>query len=128
LYKSLLSPEELNALLTSEQVSELTTADRQTGEQPAHSTEGDLIRIQQLELDIRQLMKRVELLESKLLDQGQLPIDPSVHAVTAAAESSSQGSSVQEVAAAASDATLPPVILSRVEKYKLQKPKKSLFR
>lgn len=119
LYKSLLSTEELNELLSPEQVSELTAADRQPRELHAPASEEAQKRIRQLELDIVNLLQRVELLEYRLSAMGgQTDADPAaLHEAAASAE---------PVMASAEPA--PPLILSRVEKYKQQKPKKSLFR
>lgn len=128
MYKSLLSAEELNALLSPEQVSELAAADRQTGELPAHSIEVYHTRIQQLELNIYNLLQRVELLESQLSSLGGgLPETAAAAAVEERANlAAEQAQPVQVTPKQESDA---PIVLSRVETYR-QKPKKSksLFR
>ncbi|MFK7696967.1 hypothetical protein [Paenibacillus sp. HJGM_3] len=119
LYKSLLSTEELNELLSPEQVSELAAADRQPRELHAPASEEAQKRIRQLELDILNLLQRVELLEYRLsVLAGQTEAEPAALQETAA--------SGEPVQAASEPAT--PLILSRVEKYKQQKPKKSFFR
>src|SRR5690606_9894965 len=78
MYKSLLSPEELNELLSAEQVSELAAASEQQGESLnvlPPSQQEYLKRIQQLELQMQQLLNRVSLLESQLKEYSSAGAD-----------------------------------------------------
>lgn len=148
MYKSLLSSEELNALLSAEQVSELTAVDHQSGEPHSHSSEAYLQRIQQLEHDISQLVRRVELLESQLQSswvdmqpitsrsevaaaavragEGQVrPEQDSEAVIYTHSTPDSQATAMTAVTAVTPEAA--PILLSRVETYR-QKPKRSLFR
>ncbi len=120
MYKSVLSPEELNALLSAEQALELAAdSERSAGQASPLHAEKDMERIQQLESAMQQLLDRVDQLEVQLREY-----QSSVAGAAASQEQADQPSSLAN--GPNTEVIESPITLSRVEKYK-QIPKKKLF-
>ncbi|WP_127585485.1 hypothetical protein [Paenibacillus koleovorans] len=122
MYKSLLSPDELNELLSPEQVTELTMADRPAGESASLiHTDDDKQRIRHLEAEVQKLHERLAQLEEQMTSM----------LAAQQAQSEVQTPDLHVLAELAVGEAAEPQVLSRVERHKQQqqqgKPKRSFF-